>query len=112
VEKVYPQRTLQQNKALHVLFNLLAQTLNQAGLDMRRTLKEGVEIPWSAQTVKNYLWRPIQEAQLQKESTTELTTKEVDDVLETLVRYLGEKHGVEVPPFPSIEDVIQRKWEG
>jgi len=50
--KVYPKRTVQQNKALHVLFNLLAQNLNEAGLDMRKTLKPEVDIPWSGASVK------------------------------------------------------------
>ena len=105
--KVYPQRTKQQNKALHVLFNLLAETLNENGLDMRKTLKPGVEIPWGGKAVKEYLWRPIQEAQLAKHSTTELTTVEIDEVFDTLNRHLGEKFGLHVP-FPSIEELILR----
>ena len=72
------QRTIQQNKALHVLFQLLADELNNAGLDMRKTLKPEVEIPWTPRNVKEFLWRPIQKAQLNKASTTELTTSEID----------------------------------
>lgn len=103
--KTYPQRTKQQNKALHVLFALLAEELNGAGLDMRKTLKPEVEIPWSAATAKEYLWRPIQQAQLNKKSTTELTTKEIDEVFDTINRYLGEKFSLHVP-FPSIEELM------
>lgn len=104
-EKKHPKRTNQQNKALHVLFQLLANELNNAGLDMRKTLKPGVEIPWQPGGIKEYLWRPIQEAQLNKKSTTELTTKEIDEVFDTLNRYLGDKHGLHVP-FPSIEEIL------
>lgn len=100
-------RTDQQNKALHVFFTELADKLNDSGHDMRRTLKESVAIPWTPDTVKNYLWRPIQAAQLQKESTTELTTREIDAVYDTLNRHLGEKLGVHVP-FPSIDELILR----
>lgn len=96
------QRTLQQNKALHKFFTMLADDLNQSGYDMKKVLKPGVDIPWNADTVKNYLWRPIQEAQLQKESTTELSTREIDVVYNTLNRHLGDKLGVHVP-FPSEE---------
>jgi hypothetical protein len=106
--KTYPQRTKQQNKALHVLFNLLAQTLNDNGLDMRKTLKPEVEIPWSGRSVKEYLWRPIQTAQLNKKSTTELTTKEIDEVFDTINKHLGEKFGFHVP-FPSIEELMLRE---
>jgi hypothetical protein len=107
-EKVYPQRTKQQNKALHVMFRLFAEILNENGLDMRRTLKPGVDIPWSAESVKEYLWRPVMEAQLNKKSTTQLTTKEVDEVFDTINKYIGEKHGLHIP-FPSIEILINER---
>lgn len=106
-EKAYPVRTKQQNKALHVLFQLLANNLNEAGLDMRKTLKPGVEIPWSGPAVKEYLWRPVQEAQLNKHSTTELTTVEIDKVFDTINRHMGEKFGL-YTPFPSVEELILR----
>jgi len=40
---------------------------------------------------------------LLKKSTTEMTTKEIDKVWETINLHLGEKFGVEVPPIPSQE---------
>jgi len=107
--KNYQLRTNQQNKAMHVLFQLLANRLNEAGLDMRKTLKPSVEIPWSSNSVKEYLWRPVMKAQLNKQSTTELTTVEIDEVFETLNRHFGEKFGLHVP-FPSIEQLI-REYE-
>ncbi len=102
------KRTNRQNNALHVLFKLLADELNESGLDMRKTLKPGVEIPWTGDSVKEYLWRPIQQAQLNKKSTTELTTKEIDAVFDTINRHIGEKFGLFVP-FPSIDEVINEK---
>lgn len=102
------QRTLQQNKALHVLFRLLADKLNENGLDMRKTLKPEIDIPWNDKTVKEYLWRPIQKAQLDKNSTTELTTKEIDEVFDTINKHLGEKFGLHVE-FPSIDAVLLGK---
>lgn len=98
------KRTLQQNKALHLHFQHIAEALNDAGQDMRRTLSHEIEIPWTAETVKEYLWRPVQEAQLLKESTTELTTKEINEIAETLARFLGAKVGVVPPPFPNNEE--------
>jgi len=102
------KRTDKQNRSLHLLFKLLAEELNQSGLDMRKTLKPGVEIPWSGDSVKEFLWRPIQEAQLNKKSTTELTTKEIDAVFDTITRHIGEKFGIYVP-FPSIDEVLNEK---
>jgi hypothetical protein len=95
-------RTSTQNKALHLYFELLADELNSAGLDMKKTLKQTVDIPWSKETVKDYLWRPIQNAQLEKESTTELTTDEINKVYEVLNRHLGDKLQIHVP-FPTNE---------
>jgi hypothetical protein len=109
-EKVYTQRTKQQNRALHVLFNLLAETLNESGLDMRATLKPEIDIPWSGPSVKEFLWRPIQEAQLMKHSTTELTTVEIDKVFDTINKHLGERFNLHVP-FPSIDEIILKQEE-
>jgi len=105
------QRTIQQNKALHVLFQELADELNSHGLDMRKTLNPGVDIPWNATTIKEYLWRPVQKAQLNKRSTTELTTKEIDMVFDTINKHIGEKFGLHIE-FPSIESLMFKKEYG
>jgi len=100
------KRTKKQNRALHKYFSLVAGTLNDAGLDMRAVLKPEVDIPWTGKTIKEYLWRPIQEVQTTKKSTTELTTKEISEVWETLNRHLGQKLGVH-EPFPSIDEIME-----
>jgi hypothetical protein len=96
------QRTIQQNKALWTYFELLAQTLNDAGLDMKVVLKPDIEIPWSKQTIHDYLWLPVQEMLKQKKSTTELTTTEINEVWEILNRHLSEKFGLYIA-FPSLQ---------
>jgi len=90
------QRTLKQNKSLHKFCELLADELNAAGLDMKTVLKPSVDIPWSKTSVKEFLWRPIQEAMLQKESTTELNSAEPSEIHAVLMRHLSEKFGVYV----------------
>lgn len=105
-------RTAQQNKALHLYFEQLAQTLNDAGLDMRLVLKENVQISWTKDNVKDYLWRPFQMALIRKHSTAKLDKKkEIDLVWENLNRHLVEKFGAvaEFPQFPSIETAINSK---
>ena len=104
-EKVEKQRTAQQNRALHVYFTLIADALNDAGLDMKKVLKPEVEIPWSPMSVKEFLWRPVMKAQLHKQSTTEMSTRDIDTVFDTINRFLGDKFGVH-EPFPSIEEII------
>lgn len=105
-------RTLQQNRALHKFFGLLAEELNKAGLDMKVVLKPEVDIPWTAQMVKEFLWRPIQKAYIGKQSTTELEkVKEIDEIYEILNRHLAQKFGefgLENVPFPSLENLLNQ----
>lgn len=103
--KTYKKRTLRQSRAIHLMFTQLAQELNEAGFDMKKTLKPEIEIMWNEYMVKEYLWRPIQKAQLGKESTTELTTREIDEVFEVLTRHLGTKLGIQLD-FPSVETLM------
>jgi len=98
------QRTTQQNKSLHLYFEHLAQELNEAGLDMKATLREDAEIPWNGDRVKEFLWKPVMQAQLGKRSTTEMTTKDIDLVFDTITRYIASKHGLQVD-FPSMESL-------
>lgn len=106
--KEYQPRTLQQNRALHLLFDMLADELNSAGLDMRKVLKPGIAIPWTKTSVKEFLWRPVQRSMFGKVSTIQITTKELQDTFDVLNRHLGEQFGLHVP-FPSIEEIIMRQ---
>lgn len=95
-------RTDSQNRALHKFFQLLSDKLNEQGLEMQMVLKPGTSIWWTPENVKNYLWRPVQEAMLGKLSTKELDKQmDIDRVHEQLMHILGEKHHVEFIDFPS-----------
>ncbi len=98
------KRTTKQNKSLHLYFRLLAEALNEAGLDMKKVLKPTIDISWNERSVKEYIWRPIQNAQVIKKSTTELNTDEINKIWEVINRHLSEKFGIYVP-FPSEEEL-------
>lgn len=102
--KIHLQRTLRQNNALHKYFEMVAETLNEAGLEMKKVLENSVDIPWSKETIKELIWRPIQEAQLKKKSTTKLSVKDVDIIFETVNRFLSTL-GIHIP-FPSFEAML------
>ena len=102
-EQIMTQRTSQQNRSLHLYFTLLADELNASGYDMRKTLQESIDIPWSPSSIKSFLWKPVQEAMLEKESTTELTTKDIDMIYDVINKTIGERTGVHVP-FPSKDE--------
>jgi hypothetical protein len=100
-------RTLKQNDSLHLGFSMLADTLNDAGLDQRLVLKPEVSIPWTDDSVKEQLYRPIMKAMTGKVSTTELTTMEISEVWDVLNRHLTEKFGVDFVEFPSLEKLSE-----
>jgi len=97
------QRTIKQNRSLHLFFRLLADELNNAGLDMKKVLKPNIDIPWTDKNIKEYIWKPVQEAMLLKKSTAEMNTGDMTRIWKVLNKHIGEKFGVEVPPIPSQE---------
>ena len=97
-------RTLTQNRAFHLYFTMVAVQLNNSGLYINKLIKEEkykADIDWSGNLVKEQLWKPIQNAILDKKSTTQLEKAEVDRVYNTLNRYLSGM-GISVP-FPNRE---------
>lgn len=98
--KAEKQRTLTQNRAIHKYCSMLAKALNEAGWDMRRVIKEEFDIPWTEESAKENIWRPVQVSLFNKESTTALERQEVSQVYEVINRNISEKTGVYVP-FPT-----------
>lgn len=90
-------RTNRQNAALHLYCQMLADSLNDAGLDQRRTLRQDIDIPWTMEAVKEHLWRPVQVAVIDKESTAEPDSDEYAKVYDVLNRHLISRLGVSVP---------------
>lgn len=88
--------TVQQFNALHLWCERLATALNDAGLDMRKMLKESIQIPWTKTTVKNELWRPIQIIVCGAESTKDPAPHEYVEIYDILNRHLSEKKGIHV----------------
>jgi len=74
------QRTTKQNKSLHKYCELKAQQLNDAGLDMRVTLKPEISLEWTPESFKKYMLKAFTRLMYDKKSTTELTTKEINKV--------------------------------
>lgn len=110
INKLRKFRSMSQNSALHLWFTQLAIALNDAGFDIRETLKQDFEIPWSATMVKELLWRPVQELYLKKISTTKLETKDIDIIFDIVNRGIGTKTGVHVP-FPCAEELMSQDYE-
>lgn len=105
-------RTMNQNSALHLFFQQLADELNEKGFDMRALIRQDVEIQWTGYSIKENLWKPLQKALFGKKSTTQLEkTEEIDRVYDNLNRILIErtKGEVQIPPFPCLDELISKE---
>lgn len=94
-------RTRQQNRALHKLYGDIANHCVQSGLDQKTVVNqlEDYECPVSPQFVKE-TWRAMQVAITGKQSTADLTKKEVDQVYDVFNKFWSETTG-EHFAFPS-----------
>lgn len=94
-------RTLQQNKAMHVWCNQIAETLNQNNLYMTGLF--GNEIVWSMELVKEQIIKSMIKLLFNIDSTTKLKRKEIDTLIDYIAYIFGEKKGIVIPSFPSRE---------
>ena len=93
---------VKQSAALHVFMRLVSLELNKHGFTVQNFFKEGIEIPFSEELVKEHIWRPMQRAICKKESSQSLTTLETQEIAEYLNLALAER-GIHVP-WPTAKD--------
>lgn len=97
------KRTTSQNSAMHKYFTMLAESLDNAGLDVMATLSEKIAIPWTPPLIKELVWRKVQLAMYPDiESTAKLNTEQVGKIYEVINRHMAQTHGVSVI-FPTKE---------
>lgn len=105
VVKESKPRTLAQNRALHKMFEVLADELNDRGKYISTVIR--ADARWDKNRVKELIWRAVQEKMFNKTSTTSLTTKEIDEIFEVIQKALAEMGIVIV--FPSINSIMDRE---
>ncbi len=109
-KKRMDNRTVQQNRAIHLYCKQVAEALNENDLPVVAVLKP--EINFSMLTVKEQLYKPILAALRGKESTTQINTNEMNDVYDVMNKALSEKHGLHIA-FPSVESMLmEQKLKG
>jgi len=99
---------------MHKYCRDLAQALNDAGYmavskdeEKQYPWKEGLEISFSMELVKERMWKPILEALEGMRSTEEQNTVMVGEVFEELNRIMADK-GIHVP-WPSEETMAEEQ---
>ena len=90
------------------MFKQLADNLTEQGFDMKKTLREDIDIQWTPDLIKRYLWKTVQEAICEKESTTQITTQEINQIFGIISKAIGERCGIELI-FPSIETIFNQQ---
>ena len=104
------KRTSLQNNSLHLWLAQVAEILNDAGIDQILFLEKlsgKAEIPNTSISLKQRFWKPILKAMTNKESTTDMNTKEPDVIYKTASRVLSTNFGITPPPWPSRHGEMQ-----
>jgi len=87
------RRTLKQNSSINIYCRIMAEKLNDAGLDMRKVLKPEYEIPWTLDSFRENMFNVISRAMFNKTSS-QLETTEPSEVHKVLDKNLSEKFNV------------------
>ncbi len=75
---------------------MLADEMNAAGYDFRKVIK--VPVTFTGDNVKENMFKVIMNAMYcDKDSTTELSTVEIQNVYETMNAATAEKFGISIP---------------
>lgn len=109
LKEVKKTRTNLQNRALHLFFTIIAYQLNELGLEFQyQGLSVGtIGTRYTDNIVKEFIWRPIQIALFNKKSTKEIDTKEINEIIDVITKFFGDR-GVQIE-FPSIETLMNIK---
>ena len=107
------RRTSRQARALHLLFERIADCLFAYGLNLSvncDVFKQPLERAWKAEDVKKLICHPVMQALTDKTSTTQLTGQEIDDIYAAIQERFFLKD-ITLPEFPR-EDITYGNQEG
>jgi len=98
-------RSAKQNRSLHLYFTLISDQLNDMGLEFNYQGLKGMDLSvrHTPEIVKTFIWKPIQYAMFNIESTTKINTIQINEILDVLTVYFGDK-GILIE-FPSLESL-------
>ncbi len=98
------KRTDPQNSSMWLWLTQVAKICNDSGIDMVLFLEKlngEAEIPVTKNSLHERFWKPILKHMTNKESTTQMDTKEPDVIYQTACRILSNSLGVTPPPWPD-----------
>lgn len=89
-EIIEAHRTTKQNAALHSMFRRLSKRLNDSGFDITHPLNNEIGIPWSEESVKELLFKPVMKSMFNKISTKKLTSEELTKLVDVTLNRIAE----------------------
>lgn len=102
-------RTTKQNSALHLLFTIVSSQLNEMGVDFQYFGLKGqtLSMRHTPHLVKEMVWKPIQKALFDIDSTTKINTEQINEIVDVLAKFFGDKGIViEFPSRETLENLI------
>ena len=98
-----------QNRALHLYYKLIRVELNELGHEFNYDGLNGnsFSMRYTDTIVKELIWRPIQEALFGFKSTTKLNSLEINEIIDVITKFFGEK-GV-VLEFPCYDSLMSKQ---
>lgn len=109
LKKIVQTRSSLQNSSLHLFFAFVSTELNGLGLTFKYdglNLK-GLESRYTPLIVKEFIWRPIQIAMFNIQSTKKINTQQINEIIDVITKYFGDR-GINLE-FPSIETLMNKK---
>ena len=104
MDKEEKQRTLPQNRSLHMYLDKIAELLWSSGQDMRKVIK--VPIKPTMENVKELMFKPYMNAMYPDiESTADLSTEQMQEVYEAFNAAIADKLEVSAE-WPSRDSQI------
>ena len=111
IKEIKRTRSWLQNRALHLLFEQVAQELNGLGIPFVYHGMSGTEYEteWTGELFKQFTWKPIQLAMYGTNSTTKLTSVQIDKIFQSINKFFADR-GVEVS-FPNKFDYYLKFYD-
>lgn len=111
LKEIKKTRSNLQNRALHLFFTMISDNLNELGQTFNYTGLKGQEmdIMFTPELVKETLWKPLQKALFKIESTTKLNTGQINEIVDVIVKYFGEKGILIEFPHDSFKNIEEEK---
>ena len=95
-------RTLKQNRAYHMWLTMIANRLNAENITTQQVLKPNIH--WDGEKVKQMFTRPLIKVMFGVNTSAKLKKGDFDTLINTMTKAFGER-GVQLPDFPSIENL-------